>query len=63
MKYFSRPNTQYMPGTANTGWFGGGATTTGDTYRRSPSSSSSGGTHTSSGKLIRLVFLNNYCFL
>lgn len=41
-----------MPGTANTGWFGGGATT-GDAYRRSPTSTGGGGgnTHTSSGKI------------
>ncbi|CAF1019005.1 unnamed protein product [Adineta steineri] len=39
-------NNQYMPNTANTGWFGGGTTT--NTNRHSPSPSS-GGTHTSSG--------------
>jgi hypothetical protein len=56
IKYFSRPNTQYMPGTANTGWFGTGTTT--NTYRRdtSPPSSSSGGTHTSTGKISDRVF-------
>ncbi len=41
-----------MPGTANTGWFGGTGTTT-DTHRHSPSPSSSS-THTSSGKINNL---------
>jgi hypothetical protein len=59
IKYFSRPDTQNMPGTANTGWFGTGTTT--NTHRRNPSppsSSSSGGTHTSTGKIFNLVFLS-----
>ncbi|CAF1209062.1 unnamed protein product [Rotaria sordida] len=43
-----RPNNQYMPGTANTGWFGTGTTTTTDTHHSSPSSSSND-THTSTG--------------
>lgn len=46
--YISRNNTQYMPGTANTGWFGTGTTT--NTYRRDPSPPSSS-TYTSSGKI------------
>jgi hypothetical protein len=54
--FFPRPETQYMPGTANTGgWFGTGTTTT--TRRSPPSSSSSGDTHTSTGKISNLVFL------
>ena len=55
MTYSYRPN-QYMPGTANTGWFGTGATT--DTYQPSPSPSS-GGSHTSTGKINILMFLMN----
>ncbi|CAF2512138.1 unnamed protein product [Rotaria sp. Silwood2] len=42
-------DNQYMPGTANTGWFGTGTTrTTTDTFGSSPSSSSSS-SHTSTG--------------
>ena len=57
MIYSFRANNQYMPGTANTGWFGTGTTTNTDTYRRSPSPSS-GGTHTSTGKIIKFVFFS-----
>jgi hypothetical protein len=60
MTYYSRANTQYMPGTANTGWFGTGGTTT-DTHRGSPSPSS-GGSHTSTGKINILMFLMNSLF-
>lgn len=55
INYSYRPDTQYMPGTANTGWFGGGTTT----HRNNSSSSSSNSTYTSSGEF---MMLNRFLF-